>query len=235
MLADRVRINSKIELDEYTKALLHFNGSHGSKVFKDEIETNIWTPGANAEIRTNISKFGGASGYFSGDSTSLLRTPGSLIALSSYFTIDFWFYAPTDLYSKYICGQGDGTAVISSNVLDIGTDGESKLECSLFGNRSGSYAYEIIRGITTVTTNAWHHVAMVRSYNTLRLFLDGISQGWVGLSSLTANYLPAKDFVIGQFGNSTAMTYYNGYIDEFRLSIGIARWTADFTPPNREY
>ena len=28
---------------------------------------------------------------------------------------------------------------------------------------------------------------------------------------------------------------FNGYIDELRISKGIARWAADFTPPTSEY
>jgi len=42
-------------------------------------------------------------------------------------------------------------------------------------------------------------------------------------------------FLLGRYNGATPEQYFNGWLDEFRLSKGIARWTADFTPPSEEY
>jgi hypothetical protein len=76
--------------------------------------------------------------------------------------------------------------------------------------------------------NTWYHIAFVRTGTTFRTFLDG--------SQLGADYTDADavpDLVsvaqIGGYGLAGA-NYLNGWLDEFRISKGIARWTSNFTP-----
>lgn len=83
----------------------------------------------------------------------------------------------------------------------------------------------------------WYHVAMVRSSGDLLLFIDGIQQG-----------LPVADtdtyFAGGGYtclgaqtsgSNTVVNTLFNGWQDEFRLTIGVARYTANFTPPTEAF
>jgi hypothetical protein len=72
----------------------------------------------------------------------------------------------------------------------------------------------------------------VRNGNTLYLFLDGVSQGTRDVTGVTVNNSFQK-MVIGRMGGYPQ--YTNGWIDEFRFSKGIARWTSNFTPPVSEY
>ena len=83
-------------------------------------------------------------------------------------------------------------------------------------------------GATTVTHNTWHHVAFVRDGTTLRLFLDGVSQG-------TASFTGAIDTISETLSigfDNAGSRYFNGNIDEVRITKGVARYTANFTPPN---
>jgi len=78
--------------------------------------------------------------------------------------------------------------------------------------------------------NAWNHIAVVRSSGTVSIYLGGISggSGAMGYDIDTSNSIyVANNYIAGR--------KFIGYIDEFRLSKGIARWTANFTPPSTAY
>ena len=79
--------------------------------------------------------------------------------------------------------------------------------------------------IGSVVTGAWAHIAFVRNGNIFKGYLNG-AEGFSVTSS-------AGHWDIGEpllIMNSTDNLYANGiYMDEFRISKGIARWTSDFT------
>jgi hypothetical protein len=69
------------------------------------------------------------------------------------------------------------------------------------------------------------------------MFKDGIAQSLTINTAIGSNSLPdiTSTFNIG-YSTATGYQYYlNGYIDEFRVSKGIARWTTAFTPPSSAY
>jgi len=73
----------------------------------------------------------------------------------------------------------------------------------------------------------------VRTSNTLKLFVDGTQEGGDVAIAGTVND-SSNAFSVGTAGEVTG-TPWTGWIDEFRLSVGIARWTANFIPPTRAY
>ena len=86
---------------------------------------------------------------------------------------------------------------------------------------------------STFTATGWHHVAFVRTGNILRLFIDGTQEGGDVAFSGTVND-STNAFGVACLGELTTLTW-NGSLDEFRLSVGVARWTANFTPPTSPY
>lgn len=85
--------------------------------------------------------------------------------------------------------------------------------------------------IATVELNKWVHCAFVRHGGTLYCFRDG-HMVWTGPISQPVTHTPG--FVMSVGGRSNQAQYFNGYMEEFRVS-DVARWTADFTPPDRPY
>ena len=82
---------------------------------------------------------------------------------------------------------------------------------------------------TTASADTWYHVAFVRDGNDWSLYLNGTLEGTrTGLSgSITSSSLGSLE--IGRKYNDTY--YVDGYIDDLRITKGLARYTSNFTPP----
>ena len=94
-----------------------------------------------------------------------------------------------------------------------------------------------ISGTTTVTNNAWHHIAVTRSGTTIKLWLDGVQEGGTYTSSATYcgnglyTYLGSVSDGNGQLGFSTTAAY----LDSLRITKGVARYSGTFTPPTVDF
>jgi len=207
------------DVDSYTKLLLHMNGADASTTFTDEA-SHTMTAVDNAQIDTAQSVFGGASGKLDGTG-DYITTPDSA---------DFDF------------GSGDWTLEARIRLSATGS-------YALFGKTSGTsgwklggstnYLYMYSGGGSyvpvawTASANTWYHVAVVRSGNDIKFFIDGTQVGATQVAAATYNG-GATTLCIGHDGDGT-YTDLNGWMDEVRISKGIARWTANFTSSTGEY
>ena len=85
----------------------------------------------------------------------------------------------------------------------------------------------VITGATNLVAGTWYHVALSRSGNTTKLFLDGVQEG--SDYGDNNNYGITKPLTIGAAFDASSV--FAGYIDEVRVS-NLARYTAAFTPRN---
>lgn len=76
-----------------------------------------------------------------------------------------------------------------------------------------------------IKLNVWTHYALVRQGSKFYTFQNGIQQ-----TMWTSNLAIATSTGIPAIGVSRSACFFPGYIDEFRISKGIARWTSDFDP-----
>ena len=97
---------------------------------------------------------------------------------------------------------------------------------------SNTSTYEINTTFGTPSLGDWHHIAVSRSGNTTKAFLNGIE----GLSSTANTSIDdvSTAFTIGTYGHSTGSYQFRGVISNVRVVIGTALYTADFTPPTDE-
>jgi hypothetical protein len=79
-----------------------------------------------------------------------------------------------------------------------------------------------------MTLNAWNHVAVVRSGLSVRIYINGTvsTNSW----TLTTQTFTDGAVVIGATPAANS-EFYAGYIDDFRITRGFARYTANFVPP----
>ena len=97
---------------------------------------------------------------------------------------------------------------------------------------SNTSSYDINTSFGTASRGDWHHIAVSRSGNTTKAFLNGIE----GLSSTSNTSIDdvSTAFTIGTYGSSTGSYQFRGVISNVRVVIGTALYTADFTPPTEE-
>jgi hypothetical protein len=207
--------------------LLHGTGTNGSTSIIDSSPLpKTVTAFGNAQISTAQSKFGGASIAFDGTGDYLrvasTGTPGDLG--SGNFTVECWSYliSRTSQYPSLVSNYS------TFNVNSFG----------LFADYNESGKYQIaLGGFPTVTSSAdvvynqWVYVAVVRSAGTVTLYVNGTSSG---SSANTANLTGNTGALwIGSPGDIDSPI--NGYIDDLRITKGIARYTANFTPPTAPF
>ena len=210
----------------YVSLLLHGNGTNGSTTFTDSSSYgHTVTANGNAQISTAQSKFGGASMYFDGNGDYLaLAQDSSLNFGSGDFTFELWVYILSQTIDMLV---GSSSAYSNVQLLRINRLGNYE-DLSLFLNGK----FFLIQN-SGVTVNSWHHLALTRSGTTVRVFVDGTLAG-----STTSNHALAVD-KIGAFyyqGNLYSMPYYfKGYMDDLRVTKGVARYTSNFTPPTAPF
>jgi hypothetical protein len=174
--------------------------------------------------------------YFDGTGDYLYAESSPNFELSSGdFTVEAWIY-PTTIAGAERGIFGIGTTDPDSNLVRIQAS-TSKLQFWLGGSNSGGPGAGTKTGIITCSTalslNTWYHIALVRSgsaTNNVKLYLNGVSDG-----QGTATYtIGAKPFSLGMGYPGSVTELFIGYIDEFRITKGVARYTATFTPPTTE-
>jgi hypothetical protein len=199
-----------------TSLLLNFTNAG----MYDAATKNNLTGLGDTKVSTTQSKFAPTSVFFDGTGDSL-QTPSSAIlypTISDDFTAEMWAYPATPQEFAILMGFNSST-VSAPWVLRISF---STLEIIL-GNSS------ITQG--TVTVGQWNHIAFTKSGSTVRLFLNGVQQGSnATVSSITVG---GMNFTIGDWSNGGRP--FNGYIQDVRITKGVARYTANFTPPTAAF
>jgi len=205
-------------IDENTVLMLHMDDV-GLTDNSDSPHTV--TLNDNAALNTGSYKFGSGSAYFDGTG-DYLSIPDSddFDFGTDDFTIDAWIY-PTNVVDEY-------NMILSMYQVGLYND----VYLSLSGNYLQWYdSAGVYQGTgITVSPNTWHHVAVVRSSNILKLFINGVESYELSNNENIIN----GALRIGAWEDSD-LYEFNGYIDELRISKGIARWTSDFIPPTEPY
>jgi len=80
----------------------------------------------------------------------------------------------------------------------------------------------------TPVVNIWYHITFIRNGNTSTGYVDGVSLGDVSDS----NDMPNVANVLSIGARYDGTVPLNGWIDELRISKGIARWTSNFDALN---
>jgi hypothetical protein len=202
--------------------LLHGDGANGSTTIIDSSPSpKTITRVGDTQISTAQSKFGGSSILFDGTG-DYLTTPitSNLQFGTGDFTIEGWFYVTSDntrsLFSLNTFSNG---ILLRRRTAGFGTD-------TFYINGT---AYTL--GSALPPLNTWQHVALTRASGVVNVFFNGVTNLTV---TNTASISPTGSLFVGTAGHALGETYF-GYIDDFRITKGIARYTANFTPPTAPF
>ena len=215
--------------------LAKFDGSNGSTSITDSSnKNNSITVNGGAQISTAASKFGGSSLKLdyenAGTGDRLVADTVADNLTSTTHTIEFWF--KTDMADGHI--SSNGPAFFGFNDSGSNYDNRLMLQMSSKTNlrfyRAASSYHDMT--VSALNDDAWHHIAIVSDGTDYDIYLDG--------SRLTTDAGDSRQinsddtFIIGAELDSGPSTgnYFSGYIDDFRITNGVARYTgASFTVP----
>lgn len=215
---------------------LPMDGADGSTTFTD-LKGKTVTPIGNAQISTALSKFGGSSAHFdgAGDYLSVPDSTDWAFGISD-FTIETWVnlsvlpstgtsgssmqliaHQRIDDSNRWFLGIADWTSPAIKGIW---------FHCDYTGTGFAFFASY------TFLVNTWYHIAAVRAGTFLSIYVNGIKIATIN-SSANVGDINAP-LAIGGGGN-WGVFYFNGYIDDLRITKGVARYTANFTPPDISY
>lgn len=214
-------------------ALLGFNGANNATSTTDEAATpQTYTFNGNAKLSTANKKFGSAALLLDGNGDYIRANDAALNLNDSIYTVEAWAYYDAASYKSThssVFSNYDNNQSNSRIALFVQSDGHLNAQEQ---TQNGSSAIQAISTVL-VPLRQWNHIAMVRtgigSGDSILAFLNGVL-----VASATGaprnNYTNVVE--IGRNNGGTGFErYWLGSIDEFRLTKGVARYTADFVVP----
>ena len=226
-LADQGYLNPNSGIDGYTKLMLHCDGSNSGTTFTDSsLSGHTVTASGNAVTNVATKKFGTAS-YKCPATGDFLSIPDSedWNFGSGDFTIDCWLYRT-------------GTSAYQT-ILEHKTDNSNYWQWRYFGGSgnfdftvTGAGAFSVNWTVSAFAQDTWVHHQLVRNGNSWYMFQNGTQ---VGGTQTQAAAVPNMTGDLILQGDSSLGQPFVGFMDEFRISKGIARNTSNFAVPSGEY
>lgn len=223
------KISSSI-IDDFANnvvLLLHMDGTNGSQSFVDSSANNLTvTAGGDAQISTTNKVFGASSAFFDGNGDYLELPVNAIQFNADDFTIEFWVN-PTREEGSHTCVANWGCGSNMTIFFALSTS-EGVV---VYLNGSGPY---ITGG--SIQANQWQHVALVRQGSNMSAYINGVQAG----DTYNIGNTPIDNIVDNiRIGRDTASSDCNqpleGYMDELRITKGVARYTSNFTPPTAPF
>jgi hypothetical protein len=210
-----------------TNLLLNFTNAG---ILDNAMMNDLETVG-NAQISTSVKKYGTGSMYFDGTGDGLV-VPDNVLADfgSGSFTIEFWLYLNSVSGEQFIYAQTTDSNPYTSPVR-IQLNG-SQMQ-AFFSTSQGSWATQLQAGSAN-STATWYHFAIVRNGTSVVIYRNGTSYDSGTLSGTLYNSTEPVRIGYTIIGGSSYASV-NGYIDDLRITKGVARYTTTFTPPTAAF
>lgn len=207
-----------------TTLIMPMDGVDGATTFSDVKGGTLTTIG-NAHISADASVFGGASAYFDGAASAVETAVADAYGFEAGdFTIELFVSGDPVQPNTYPVIIGGGLSWTTSSWM-------LQLDHAAYRGKPSLLCYgkggDILVGTTNLMDGQWHHVAVTRFGNTWRLFIDGVLNVEASFSG-NLNGATGKLRIGGGEGSNEAM---KGYLDDIRVTKGVARYLANFTPP----
>lgn len=197
---------------------------------------NLFETVSTAQVATSPVKYGSGSMKFNGTSDYLFNAAPNVVIDNNFssgnYTIEFWI-------------NPNATPTTETGILCVGptTSGAANRGWGIEihnGTSTGIWFYQA--GVITTWTslgafpllNTWSHIAIVRNSTVVTCYINGVATGTASAGTNTQTAFSAGDplFVGCFYSSATAgRFFYNGYMDDLRITKGVARYTANFLPP----
>ena len=223
---DQFKITGSTVGDVYfpqTELLLPFDGTNGATTTSDLSNRNrsIVFAGTGGSISSAASKFGNTSVLF--DSTGYSRldvSVDSTLNAAGDFTLEAWLYDTSTSGYPLFC-RNSVSAGVYVYLGNNATSGSNKV-VRMWSNGS------VTVFSTELPQSQWYHFALVRSGTSVKVYINGTADATVRTDSGTFLF---GDTSTLEIGSHSTQYPFNGYMDDIRMTKGVARYTSNFTPP----
>lgn len=203
-------------------ALVHMQGANNGTTFTDSSSNALTvTANGNAKTTTSAFKWGNSSGSFDGSGDYLTIAASSAMDFGTgNYTIEMWVKWTSVSGAQTLIDFGNGATYLR---IDNGTT-------LYLADDSGVLVINAAT-ITTLSAGQWYHIAVVRNGTARNVYVDGSSvasgtrSGNSGSSAVTTKVASRYDSALA----------YNGLMQDLRITKGVARYTATFTPPSAQF
>jgi hypothetical protein len=205
--------------------LLNANGSNGSSTIVNGSSSGLVVSSVGAVLTTSNFKYGNAAIQFNGTSHYLTIPDNAFFDLAAAdFCIEAWIRMDSLAGARMIFGKGgDGWENGGYGLYYFGGS-------LIFAGLSPGPAFFSATFSWSPSTNVWYHVALSRSGNNLRAFVDGTQIG----STVSFAVTIQRGGAVFEIGRRADGNYFSGQIDDFRMTTGVPVYTANFTAPTTE-
>jgi hypothetical protein len=197
--------------------LLKFNGANGGTIITD-VKGHTFTANGDAITSTDQIKWGTAAGRVGAAGFNYFQsgTHADWQFGTGDFTIEWWQYWRSGLaacFATPFClgyvGAGD---IVMQSVADSGADAN---KCALYF--SGGL---VLTESSAAANDTWSFYQLVRSGSTVTLYRNGVS---VGAGTSAANINSGQSLTIGSSPAGSGSHSARSFIDDFRITKGVAR------------
>ena len=218
-----------------TNTQLLLNMTNGG-IFDSSTVNNLETGGA-AQISTATVKYGTGSISYNGSTSYLVMKGGAgqfngasvngsgIFFAGNTFTLECWIYPTTKVsaagYLSMILGDANTTSG-TALYWGIGLNSSGQASVSWYDGVSKSCS-----GSTVISNNTWTYIAFVVAAGVVKIYVNGTSETLTGTTTITT---PSGSLGTLSSGVDRAQ-YWAGFLDDLRLTSGVARYSTNFTPP----
>ncbi len=228
-------------LTNITNTSLLLNATNAA-IFDNSMKNDLETVG-NAQISTSVKKFGTGSIYFDGSGDNLFYPSNqSADCGTGDWTFEAWVYISTRTTNyPLIFGNNRGSWTTDAIALTASnSDNASYNDKFVFGWNNGGFSSvsagnsQLLVSNTTNSTGTWYHFAVVRNGTSVKMYRNGTEVASATVSSSASFNWGYNGTLLGGGNWDGAQSYFNGYLDDVRLSK-VARYTSSFTPPTAAF
>ena len=206
-----------VPLAAITNTSLLLRGTNAGIIDKSQTAQAI-TLNGNAKSSTTVYKYLTSSMAFDGSGDYVSMPSDASFGLGTGdFTIEWWAYQTATSSYAQVFAVGYGAGGIGAHMRNNG---------DITVSRPGTAIDHTFTANLSSSGSIWYHIALVRNGSTLTCFVNGTS---VGTATNSTNYAESH-LNIGIDGNNSSSPF-QGYISDFRITKGLARYTSAFTPP----
>lgn len=205
----------------FTSLSLHCDGINDGTTFTDSAQNFTVTPTSVVTKTAGATlKYGSAAAFFASSGVLAISTDAEFGMSTGDWTIEAWVH-PTSLAAVGTIIDMH-TGAVADLHLKLKTDG--KLE--IYNNGTAAISYT---STAALSTGVYTHIAIAREGATTRVFIGGALDG----SYSSVSYSATAPVKIGR--NDGGTDPFIGYMDDIRITKGLGRYTAAFTPPTEAH